>query len=336
MRYIGADVHKQYTVFCVLMREGKVEQRVQVENTPDVIREFLREIPRPVHLALEASYHWQPFFELMEEMDIQVSLAHPFKVKLIAEARIKTDTIDATTLAHLLRLDYLPTAYIPPREVRDLREILRHRAKLVATRTQVKNRIHALLTKNGVRHGFSDLFGKKGRLSLEGLRLRPCYQLALDQDLTLLDVLNHLIAQVTQIIEAKAQANPEAMLLTTMPGISYYSALLIRAEIGEIGRFSNPKKLCSWAGLVPSTHSSGGRTYHGHLTKQGSRWLRWILTQVAPHGVRGSRRLRALREREERRQDGGGSPDADYHPSHAHQKRTIPGRVSPPAIPCFS
>lgn len=89
-------------------------------------------------------------------------MAHPFKVKLIAEARIKTDTIDATTLAHLLRLDYLPTAYIPLREVR---EILRHRAKLVVTRTVVKNRIHALLTENGVRHGFSDLFGRRGASS---------------------------------------------------------------------------------------------------------------------------------------------------------------------------
>jgi len=301
MRYIGADIHKKYTFFCVLTQEGEVEKRVRVENIPDLIREFLREIPRPAHLALEASYHWQPFFELVEEMDIQVSLAHPFKVKLIAEAKIKTDTIDATTLAHLLRLDYLPTAYIPPREVRDLREILRHRAKLVATRTQVKNRIHAILVKSGIRHGFTDLFGKKGRLFLGRLRLRPSYQLALDQDLALLDVLNHLIDQVTQIIEAKAQANPEAMLLTTMPGISYYSALLILAEIGDIGRFPNPKKLCSWAGLVPSTYSSGGRTYHGHLTKQGSRWLRWILTQVAPHGVRGSRRLRALHQRVARR-----------------------------------
>jgi len=302
MRHIGADVHKEYTVFCILTPEGEIEQRVRVENNPQFIREFLSQIPRPAHLALEASYHWQPFFELVEEMDIQVSLAHPFKVKLIAEARIKTDTIDATTLAHLLRLDYLPTAYIPPRGVRDLREILRHRAKLVATRTAVKNRIHALLAKNGVRHSFSDLFGKKGRLFLEGISLRPCYQLALGQDLALLDVLERLIVEVSQVIEGKAKANPEALLLTTIPGISYYSALLILAEIGEIRRFPHPKKLCCWAGLVPSTYSSAGRTHHGHLTKQGSSWLRWILTQVAPHAVRGSARLRALHGRVARRQ----------------------------------
>ena len=250
---------------------------------------------------MEAGYHWQPFYEIVEELGFEVSLAHPLKVKLIAKARIKTDTIDATTLAHPLRLDYLPTAYIPPREVRDLREILRHRARLVKTQTMVKNRIHALLAKNGIRHQFSGLFGKAGRQFLKGLHLRPCYQLALEQLLALLDTLGGLVKEVSEVIEEKAKATPEARLLATIPGIGYYSALLILAEIGDINRFPSAKKLCSWAGLVPSTYSSGGRTYHGRLTKQGSRWLRWILTEAAPHGARGSRRLRALRERVARR-----------------------------------
>jgi len=297
VRYIGADVHKNYTIFAVLTQEGKVEQRTRIENNPQALREFLGGLPKPAHLAVEAGYYWQPFYEIVEELGFEVSLAHPLKVKLIAEARIKTDTIDATTLAHLLRLDYLPTAYIPPRKVRDLREILRHRARLVKTQTMVKNRIHALLAKNGIRHRFSDLFGKAGRQFLRGLHLRPCYQLALKQLLALLDTLGGLIKEVTEVIEEKAKATPEARLLTTIPGIGYYSALLILAEIGDINRFPSAKKLCSWAGLVPSTHSSGGRTYHGHLTKQGSRWLRWILTQAAPHAVRGSSQLGALSQR---------------------------------------
>lgn len=165
----------------------------------------------------------------------------------------------------------------------------------------VKNRIHALLAKNGIRHRFSDLFGKAGRRFLNGLQLRPCYQLALKQLLALLDTLGGLIKEVTEVIEEKAKPTPEARLLATIPGIDYYSALLILAEIGDINRFPSAKKLCSWAGLVPSTYSSGGRSCHGRLARQGSRWLRWILTQAAPHAARGSRRLGALRERVARR-----------------------------------
>jgi len=301
VRYIGADVHKNYTLFAVLTQEGKVEQRTRVENDGQALREFLGELSKPAHLVVEAGYHWQPFYEVVEELGFEVSLAHPLKVKMIAEARIKTDTIDATALAHLLRLNYLPTAYIPPREVRDLRETLRHRARLVKTQTMVKNRIHALLAKNGIRRRFSDLFGKAGRHFLKALHLRPCYQLALKQLLALLDTLGGLIQEVTEVIEEEAKATPEARLLATIPGIGYYSALLILAEIGDINRFPNGKKLCSWAGLVPSTHSSGGRTYHGHLTKQGSRWLRWILTQAVPHAARGSSQLGALYQRVARR-----------------------------------
>lgn len=161
----------------------------------------------------------------------------------------------------------------------------------------MKNRIHALLAKNGIHHQFSDLLGKAGRHFLKDLHLTPCYQLALKQLLALLETLDGLIKEVTEVIEERAKATLEVRLLTSILGIGYYPALLILAEIGEINRFPSAKKLCSWAGLVPSTHLSGGRTYHGPLTKQGSRWLRRILTRATPHAARGSRRLRALRER---------------------------------------
>jgi len=301
MRYIGANVHKNNTLFAVLAQEGKVEQRTRIENNLQALREFVGGLPKPAHWVIEAGYHWQPFYEVVEELDLAVSPAQPLKVKLMAEARIKTDTIDAATLAHFLLLNYLPIAYIPPREVRDLLEILRHPARLVKTQTMAKSRIHALLAKNGIRHQFNDLFGKAGRRFVKGLHLRPWYQLALQQLLALLDTLQMLIQEVTEVIEKEAKATPEARLVATIPGVGYYSALLILAEIGDINRFPNGKKLCSWAGLVPSTYSSGGRTYHGHLTKQGSGWLRWILTQAVPHAARGTSQLGAFFQRVARR-----------------------------------
>jgi transposase len=184
MRYVGADAHKHYTVFCVLMQEGEMEQRVRVENRPDHLKAFLSTIPRPATVALEAGYHWTPLLDLVEESGLKVVPVHPSRVKLIAQARVKTDTIDATTVAHLLRLGYLPTAYIPPPEVRYQRELLRHRAQLGRMRAQVKNRIHTLLAKNGVSTLFSYLFGKRGRVFLEGVQLPPHHHLALRQHLT--------------------------------------------------------------------------------------------------------------------------------------------------------
>lgn len=111
MRYTGAKVHKNYTLLAILAQEGKVEQRTRIENNPQALREFLGGLPKPAHLVIEAGYHWQPFYEVVEELDLAVSLAQPLKVKLMAEARIKTDTIDAATLVHPLRLNYLPIAY---------------------------------------------------------------------------------------------------------------------------------------------------------------------------------------------------------------------------------
>ena len=221
MRYIRANVHKNCTLFAVLAQEGKLEKRTRIENNPHALREFLGGLPKPAHLVIDAGYHWQPFSEVVEEVDLAVSLAQPLKVKLIPEARIETDTIDAATLAHLLRLNYLPMAHVPPRQVRDLREILRHRARLVENQSMVKNRIHALLAKSRIRHQFNDLFGKAGRQFMKGLHLRPCYQLALQQLLALLDTLQMLIQEVTEVIEKEAKATPEARLLATIPGVGY-------------------------------------------------------------------------------------------------------------------
>jgi len=138
---------------------------------------------------------------------------------------------------------------------------------------------------------FSDIFGKKAIQYLRELPLRSCYQLGLHGYLRLVEALNTLVEEVTETIQRIVQENPQAQLLTTIPGISYYSAFLIVAEIGEIRRFPSAKRLCSYAGLVPSVHSSGGITRHGSITKQGSKWLRWILIELSPHFLKGSDRL---------------------------------------------
>jgi len=295
--YIGVDLHKKYSFITKMDEKGNIIEQFKLSNQPQSILHFVESLPPNCKIALEATANWYFFYELLENKIKEIYLAHPLKTRAIAEAKIKTDKIDSTILAHLLRADLLPTSYIPPREIRDQRELLRYRASLVSIRTAIKNKIHAILSKNGITLPYSDYFGKKALKELKSLNLRHAYRKELDGYLELLEVLNKLIKEVTQIIREIVEENPQARLLTTIPGISYYSALLILSEIGDIRRFPNAKKLCSYAGLVPSVRSSGGRTRYGPITKQGSKWLRWILIELAPHFVRGSEEMKRYFER---------------------------------------
>jgi transposase len=295
--YVGVDYHKHYSVATKMDEQGTVVEQVRLHNDPDTLVGYAQRLPRGSKIALEATGSWYYFYEVLEDTGSEIYLAHPLKTRAIASARIKTDKIDATILAHLLRTNLLPTSYIAPREIRDTREILRYRASLVSLRTSIKNKVHAILAKNGMAIPYKDVFGKKAIGYLQGLELRPCYRQGLDGYLSLVQTVTTLIKEVTETIEGMVKDNPQATLLMTIPGISYYSALLIVSEIGDVERFPSARKLCSYAGLVPSVHASGGKIRYGAITKQGSKWLRWILVELSCHFVRGSERLRNLYNR---------------------------------------
>jgi len=293
-QYIGIDLHKATSMITRMDQRGRILEQVQLRTDASSLGGYLRRVRPDTRIAVEATGNWVYLYELIEDRCPDLLLAHPLKTKAIASARIKTDKIDSTTLAHLLRANLLPAAYIPPRPVRDTRELLRYRGSLVRLRTQVKNKVHALLTKNGLRTPTRNAFGVKARRFLATVALRPCYRGALDGYLRLLTQLTGELQQVAQRIETEAQANPQAQLLCTMPGIGAYSALLIVSEIGDIRRFPSARQLCSYAGLVPSVHASGDRTRRGRLTKQGSKWLRWILVELSIHAINGAPQFRAL------------------------------------------
>ncbi len=237
----------------------------------------------------------------MEEHGIDCVLANPVKTRLIAEARIKTDRLDARILADLLRGNLVAESYVPTCRERDWRSLVRYRTSLVRMGVDVKNRIQALLDKYEFNHGYSDLFGKEGLFWLESLRLQPVDQAILDSDLKLLKSLREQVEKITLEIASIAVDEEQVRLLMTLPGIDYYGALLILAEIGDIRRFPNARKLASWAGMVPSVHQSGSHTYRGRITKKGSKWLRWMLVQAAQRASRCDGRLGAYYERVARR-----------------------------------
>ncbi|MGC8896568.1 MAG: IS110 family transposase, partial [Candidatus Bathyarchaeia archaeon] len=241
----------------------------------------------------------------VEANGVKAVLANPLKMRAIASAKIKNDRLDAKVLAYLLRGGLVAECYVPPRDVRELRALVRHRVQLVKSATMVKNRVHSLLDRYGLRHGFSDVFGKAGLEWLRRVELKPLDSLLLDSFIEQIECLEKLIGNVDAEIGRRASLDEDVRLLLSLTGVGVYSALLIKSEIGDIKRFPSYKKLISWAGLAPSLYQSGSVERHGHITKQGSAVLRWVMVECARVAVRYDARLGEFYERVKRRRGEG-------------------------------
>lgn len=295
--YLGVDLHRRRSYVVLMDNQGNLIDQRRLPN--DAMSDYVAQLPKSTFAVLEATGNWSYMYDVLEEGTDKVVLAHPKRVKAIAAARIKTDKIDATILAHLARADLLPTAYAPPVEIRELRDLVRHRSKLVRERTRHKNRIHTILSRYNLHSPSTDLFGKQGRAFLDKVSndLSTTHQLMLNNYLSLIDALDERIKSVNQVIRARAKDDSRIKLLTSMPGIGIFSAVVITAEIGDVSRFVGPKQLCSFAGLVPSTRSSDAHVRHGRITKEGSPWLRWIMVSAAQRAPCASPRLARFHER---------------------------------------
>ena len=275
MEYIGMDVHKRYCYATVMDEDGVVLRREKFASTIEGIHDFLNSIEDEAVFVIESVGFWEYIYEEICNAGYEVKLCHPRKVRVIAEARIKTDKVDSEILAHLLRTDLLPESYVPPKRIRDLRRLVRHRVFLKRKSTSIKNRIHSEILRRGIVSPYNNIFTKKGRIYLESLEIPM-----IDQLLKILKDIEKEIDILNELLLEYYSEMPDAQLLTTIPGIGFYSALVIISEIGDIHRFPSPEKLCAYSGLIPSTHQSGGIEMHGHITKEGSRHLRWILTEA--------------------------------------------------------
>jgi transposase len=295
-RWIGIDLHRRRSQIAVIDEHGELTVSKRIVNDRDTFRELLGD-PEGAHVVLEATYGWEWLAELLEEAGYDLHLAHPLRTRAIAAARVKTDAIDAKTLAQLLRAGFLPEAYIAPRELRDLRELLRHRATLTRMRSAVKNRVHAILAKHGITNEYSDLFGKGGRAFLTNLQLRDAPRRRLDSLLSLVEDFDREINQTTTEIEQQAKLDDRVEVLTQIRGVGRYTAMLIIAEVGDIHRFPSARHLCAWAGLTPTVRSSDGKARIGHISRQGSPALRWALVEAAQKITTGSGPLRDKYER---------------------------------------
>ena len=223
---------------------------------------------------------------LNQEAKFKVVLANPNKTRIIAEAKIKNDRIDARVLADLVRADLVAESYVPNKEVREQRALLRQRRSLVEDTVAIKNRIHNLLDKYDLKPEYSDLFGKQGREWLRNLQLPAIERTILDVNLKQLESLEESIATLTVKIAQEVINRPDVKLLMGFTGIDYYSAMLLINEIGPIKRFPSAKKLVSYAGLAPGIRQSAEHTVHGRITRDGNKYIRWILIEAAQHASR--------------------------------------------------
>jgi len=309
VKYVGIDVHKKRCQAAILEEDGKLLDEIRFANDPEGIEEFavkLTTFRDEVRAVVESTGNlWIQIHDRLEEHGFEVALSNPAKTRLIAEAKVKTDKVDARTLATLLRADMLPTCYVPGGELRSSRRLLRHRLNLVKNRTMVKNRIHGLLDKHGLRMPGTTPFSKENIAWLRGLSLGFMDDAIPRSDLAVLEAVDGQVTLIEEKIAALAAEDRRVRLLMTMTGVGYFTAMLVMAEVGDVGRFRGDKEFASWMGLVPSVHQSGERTRMGGVSGPGNKRLRWALVECVQAAVRYDPRLGGMYERVSRRRGKG-------------------------------
>jgi transposase len=277
--YCGLDVHKESTYATVINVFGEVQTQKKMKN--EEILDFLEPYPS-LRVAMEASTYIAPLHRQLKQKGIDITVSNPRKTKMIAESRTKNDKVDSKVLAELLRLNALPESYMPPPDIAELREKVRRRAFLVRQVSKLKVKIRDVLAYEGIKPptGYG-LFTRKGVDWLNGLGLDSvdCY-------LRLMKPFQVEVLGMSRELRALARGDADVRLLETIPGIGYYIALLIKAEVGDIRRFKTGDHLASYGGLVPSSKSSGDVQRHGRITREGSSWLRWAMVEAAMVHVR--------------------------------------------------
>ena len=277
---VGIDLHRRRSVIVRMTEQGEPLEMIRIVNDADRLRSVLARAGEAPEVVLEATYGWYWAADVLTHLGAHVHLAHPLGVKAFSYRRVKTDERDATDLADLLRMGRLPEAWIAPPEIRELRELVRHRAKLVAIRTHLKCQVHAVLANCGVQVLMTDLFGLAGTELLDNLTIPDVYRGRIGSLRRLLADVEFEIDRYSGLARARLALDPGYRAVQTIPGIGATLAAVFVAEIGDVHRFASPDKLTCWAGLTPKHHESDSTVHRGRVTKQGSRLVRWAAVEA--------------------------------------------------------
>lgn len=294
MRSIGLDVGRHSAEVAIVGVDGKTRQGGRIPATPEGLSAFAATLGPDDRVVLEATTNTWAIVELLEAHAGEVIVSNPLRTRAIADAKTKTDTIDAATLAELLAADYLPAVWQPDAATRALRRRVAARAALVAERTRLRNRISAILARNLVTCPLSDAFGKRGRAWLAIVPLPEDEREQVDATLRLLDGLALEIDGAEAGIARVVADDARVRRLLTIPGIGPHTAAGLVALIGDVRRFSRPNKLVGYLGLDPIVRQSGQRSWTGHISRAGQGHARMLLVEGAHAAVRAPGPLRAF------------------------------------------
>ena len=287
-------------------RNGTVLEETRYENTYATATTFARKTRREYgkcQAVCESTGNlWIKTYEAFEDRGIPIELANPMKVRAMAEASVKTDKVDARTLAHLLRTNLIARCHVAERGwgVRGVRQLLRERNNLVKARTQTINRLHNLLDRDDLnpKDFAQDIWREKTLGALDSKSLAdPNDDYVLHRYVRGIRHHNAELDLLEKKIAGHASASEDARILMSMTGIDYYAAMLLASEIDGIGRFASPRKLVSWAGMCPTVHQSGNTMYHGRMKKDSNRKANWILTQAANVAIQHDERMKRYYEK---------------------------------------
>ena len=287
MLHAGLDLSRKKLDVCVLGDEGEVVDEFAVPPDADGLRGLARRLgPVEVRGVIESMTGARFVHDTLEQLGWDVLIADALKVKGLAPLACKTDKIDARVLAVLSFRELVPEIWLPDPRVRKERELARFRMHLVKHKSMLKHRVHSTLISFGKPCPVTDLFGVAGRNLLADLQIPEPWRSTLTASLSVLDDLDQQIDQVNRKLRATAPDHPYVPLLMTAPGIGWVLAFTIAAEIGEIERFSSPKKLVGYSGLCPKVIQSGEKDRRGPLTKSGPKYLRWAMLEATMHALR--------------------------------------------------
>src|SRR5215469_6284960 len=292
---VGMDLHRRRSVLVRMTGDGQKLGTARITNSPAELRRQIARAGKSPRVVLEATYGWYRAADTLAAAGAEVHLAHPLGVKGFGYRRVKNDVRDAADLADLLRMGRLPEAWVAPHQVRELRELTRYRVKLVRTRTSCKDQVHAILAKLGIAVTCTDIFGVWGNMWLDGLALPQPYAGKMASLRKICALLAAEIAALETVIAGLLADHKGYQAVRALPGIGPVLGAVIVAEIGDVTRFRRPAELSSWAGLTPRHRESDVKVSRGHITKQGSRILRWALIEAIQHVPAGH----PLRERKD-------------------------------------
>lgn len=282
MRTIGLDVHREFAEVAII-EDGRVRAGGRVETTPEALRLFARSLAKTDEVAIEATVNTFAIARLLDEYVARVVISNPLRTRAIAEAKVKTDKVDACVLAELLAAGYLPGIWRPDEDLQALRRLVARRSGIVRERTRLKNQVQAILHRNLLpRCPAADLFGKKGRAWLAEQPLPVDEEIAVASALRRLDVAGEELALVERELAQVGLASEDTKRLLTIPGVDRTVALSLVAAIGDISRFADSRRLVSYLGLDPRVRQSGNQpARHGRISKQGRAQARGMLVEAA-------------------------------------------------------